>query len=241
MNGMEHFEYFKGLATTNARIDGLVADFSGMEKLWEVVNKTLRRLSLKENVQNRVSMVKSGSLDKASFDGWFAEVVRIELGKTLGIVRNKAKEKAAMAGAGSASSAVLRRMYRDEYKGAVHNLGSRKRISSRTRIEPEPDGGKSGIRRSRMVSDRTKKLRGYYGPDRSFILRFLDSGTDIRMAKTSGPTGNRSRATWGRRGSITGKGFFHTLQSDMEQAAQELGQTLIGHVENWLETQFSET
>jgi hypothetical protein len=48
-------------------------------------------------------------------------------------------------------------------------------------------------------------------------------------------------ATYGKRGSITARNwFFHTMKSDMEQAAQQLGQTLTGAVETWIEQQFKE-
>lgn len=218
-----------------------MADFSGMVNLEKVVDSVLRRLSLQSDVQRGVSMVNSGSWSMQTFDGWFSEVVRKELGKVLGIVRNKAIGKARAAGAGSASTAILRRMYRDEYGGNINIAGNRKRISSRKREVPENKGGESGIRRNRHVSARTKSLREYYGPDRSFILRFLNKGTDVRVANPYGPTGRWSRATYGNRGNIDPRSFFHQLQNDMEQAAQQMGQTLIGHVEKWTNQQFTES
>ena len=212
-----------------------------MKSLEKIIDDTLRRLALRDNVQQNVGMVKGGSMSLQEFDGWFSELVRKELGKTLGIIRNKAKQKASDAGAGSASSAVKRRMYRDEYAGNINIAGGNRRISSRTRVVPEPNGGKSGIRRPRTVKDRTKQLREYYGPDRDFILRILESGRDVFYATPEGPTGRRSMATYGRRGSIGARNwFFHSMKSDMEQAAQQLGQTLVGAVENWVEQQFKE-
>lgn len=236
----ELFTSVKGLTVTNSRIDGLMADFSGLNNLEKIVDKVLRRLQLNDRVNAYVSDVKRGNLSMADFDGWFSEIVRIELGKTLGIVRNKAIAKARAAGAGSASTAMLRRTYRNEYRVALHDLGNRKRLSSRDRVVPDPDGGESGIRRRRTVSPRTQQLRKYYGPDRAFILRFLDGGTDVRTAKSSGPTGNRSMSTWGARGNIAPRNIFHSLGSDMELAAQQLGETLIGKVEKWVEQAFTE-
>lgn len=233
--------YNSSLVTTNARIEGLMADFSGMDNLEKIVSSVLHRLDLQSDVRRGVDMIANGSWSIQSFDGWFSEVVRKELGKTLGIVRNKAIAKARAAGAGSASTAVLRRMYRDEYGGNINIAGNRKRISNRKREVPENKGGESGIRRDRYVSARTKELREYYGPDRSFILRFLNKGTDVRTASPYGPTGRGSRATYGNRGSINPRSFFHQLQSDMEQAAQQMGQTLIGHVEEWTKQQFTES
>lgn len=226
---------------TNAVISGISADFKGLDKLDDIIHKTLQRLNLKSEVQKGISMLHEGAWSIQAFDGWFAPIVRAELGKVLGIVRNKAIAKARAAGAGSASTAVLRRTYRNEYAEAVHDLGNHTRISSRERVVPEPTGGRSGIRRLRTVSDRTKNIQKYYGPDRSFILRFLDGGTNTRTAKASGPTGPGSKATYGVRGSIAPRSFFHSLSADMEQAANQLGETLIGHVEKWTEQVFTET
>lgn len=231
----EYINSFKGLSSTNARIDGLMADFSGLQNLEKAVDSVLRKLSLSDKVQANVAYTKSGHYTRAQFDMWFAEVVRIELGKVLGIMRNKAVQKASLgAKAGSASSAVLRRMYKGEYAGNINIGGNRGRISSRRRLY-EP-----GTIKPRHVSQRTRNINEYYGPDRSFILRFLEFGTDVRTAKTFGPTGRRSTASWGGRGSIDPRSFFHSMSSDMEQAAQQLGHTLTGYVEDWIEKAFKE-
>lgn len=231
---------FAGLNVTNSQIDSLRADFSGLNKLDSIVDKVLNRLALQSRTQHYVGQVKSGQLKMGEFDYWFADEVRRELGKVLGIVRNKAIAKARAAGAGSSSSAVLRRIYKNSFTGALHILGNRGRLSSRERIVPEPTGGVSGIRRNRTVSKRTEQIRKYYGPDRSFILRFLEGGTDVRTANPSGPTGRGSKATYGARGNIQPRSFFHTLGADMEQAAQQLGETLIQHVEEFVQKQFTE-
>lgn len=233
---------FTGLNVTNNRIEGLMADFSGLNKLDRVVSSVLKKLALRDNVTQQVRMVKSGNLSMQEFDGWFSELVRAELGKVLGIVRNKAVGKARSAGrAGSASSAVLRRTYRDEYAVNINIAENRRRITSKKRVVPEPDGGKSGIRRPRTVKDRTRQLREYYGPDRSFILRILDSGRDVFYATPEGPTGRRSKATYGKRGSIAPRNFFfHSMKSDMEQAARQLGYSLTEAVEKWVEQKFTE-
>lgn len=232
---------FKGLNVTNNRIGMLRADFSGLQNLDKVISSVLNRLSMTDSVNNRVASVGNGTMSRQEFDGWMSELVRVELGKTLGIVRAKAVQKARAAGAGSASSAVLRRMYKSGREGNVNIGGNNRRMSSRTRIVPEPDGGKSGIRRPRTVSKRTKELREYYGPDRSFVLRILESGRDVYMAHAEGAIGPGSKATHGRRGAIAPRNwFFHSMRSDMEQAAQRLGYTLTTAVEKWIEQKFNE-
>lgn len=232
---------FKGLNVTNNRIGMLRADFSGLQNLDKLISSVLNRLSMTDSVNSRVAAVGNGTMSRQEFDGWMSELVRVELGKTLGIVRANAVKKAIAAGAGSASAAVLRRMYKSGHEGNVNIAGSNRRFSSRTRIVPEPDGGKSGIRRPRSVSKRTKELREYYGPDRSFVLRVLESGRDVYMAHAEGAMGPGSKATHGRRGAIAPRNwFFHSMRSDMEQAAQHLGYTLTTAVEKWIEQKFNE-
>ena len=227
------------LNASQARLDGLVADFSGLDNLESIVNKTLERL--KGKASGQLSSYKSGSISKEDFDGYFAELIRVELGKTLGVLRNIAVKKARAAGAGSSSVAVKRRLYKGGDAGNINIATNNRKVSSRKRIVPEPTGGKSGIRRHRTVSPRTKKIREYFGPDRDFILRILESGRDVYYAKPDGVTGRGSKATYGKREAMAPRNwFFHSMKSGMEQAAQQLGKTLIGAVENWVEQQFIE-
>lgn len=224
---------FVGLNATNARIGMLMADFKGLKDLEKIVDDTLRRLSLRDATQQNVAMVKGGSMSRADFDGWFAEVVRKELGKTLGIVRAKAIQRVPGGAARSATkTAISRRMYKNELGGNINILGNRKRISFKTRTY-EP-----GTIRPRSVSERTRKLNEYYGPDRAFILRFLEYGTDVRTAKPAGPTGRGSRASYGNRGIIGARSFFGGAQADMEAAANALGTTLVNYVEKWVDKVF---
>lgn len=230
-----------GLNATNARIGSLMADFSGLNNLEKHIDKVLNSLSLQDNVQQSMSMVRSGAMSREVFDGWFAEVVRKEMGKKLGILRAIAVKKAREAGAGSAASAVLRRTYKNSFGVNVNIAGHRGRLSSRTRMVPDPDGGASGIHRNRSVKPRTQTLREYYGPDRDFILRIFSEGRDVFRATPEGPTGRGSKATYGKRGAMAPRwNFVHSMQSDMQQAAKQLGVDLTGYVEKWIETQFKE-
>ena len=147
---MEIWSGFKGLNVTNSRIEGLSADFSGLNKLDEIIDDVLRRLVLRDNVQKSIEMVKGGSMSVQDFDGYFSEIVRKELGKTLGIIRNKAIAKARSAGAGSASTAITRRMYKDEYAGNNNILGNRKRISSRKRLYTPGTQKKRSVSKNRV-------------------------------------------------------------------------------------------
>ena len=82
-----------GLNATNNRIGMLMADFSGLKNLEKHVDEVLRSISLKDNVQQSMSMVRSGAMSREVFDGWMAELVRKEMGKTLAIIRAKADRK----------------------------------------------------------------------------------------------------------------------------------------------------
>lgn len=229
------------LSQTQHRIEMLRADFSGLENLNEVITSVLKKLDTDSSVQTGMQMLKNGSWSLEAFDGWFEPLVRAELGKVLAIVRANAVKKARDNGAGTAAGAVLRRQYKDELAGNINIASPGRRLSSMKRVVDEPDGGRSGIRRERTVKDRTKQLREYYGPDRGFILRILEGGRDVFMATPDGPTGRGSKATYGRRGAIGARNwFFHSMHSDMEQAAQQLGQTLTTAVEKWVEQSFTE-
>ena len=229
------------LSQTQQRIAMLQADFSGLDDLNKIIIDVLKRLDTSDSVQRQLQGVQNGTVTLAQFDGWFEPVVRAELGKTLAIERAKAVRKARDNGAGSAAGAVLRRQYKDRLAANINIASPGRRLSSMKRKVDEPDGGKSGIRRERTVKDRTQQLREYYGPDRGFILRILESGRDVFMATPEGPTGRGSKATYGRRGAIGARNwFFHSMKSDMEQAAQQLGQTLTTAVEKWVEQSFTE-
>ena len=230
-----------GLPQTTDRVNMLVSDFSGLVNLDSIVERALKQISLSDNVQRNVALKKSGAISASDFDASFAEVVRVELGKTLGIIRAKAVSKAAAAGAGSASGAVMRRSYKNEYGGNINIGGHRGRMSSRSRVVPPPDGGKSGIRRVRTVKERTKRINEYYGPDRDFILRIFSEGRDVFRATPEGAVGRRSMATYGVRGAMSPRwNFVNSMQSDMMEAAEQLGFDLTKWVENFIETKFTE-
>lgn len=68
---------------------------------------------------------------------------------------------------------------------------------------------------------RTESVDTYFGKDRAFILRFLNSGTDIRMA------GSRGGRLSGNRGSITARNWFQNMAPhEMELAAENLSNVI---------------
>jgi hypothetical protein len=70
-------------------------------------------------------------------------------------------------------------------------------------------------------SARTESVDTYFGKDRAFILRFLNSGTDVRMA------GSRGGRLSGNRGSITARNWFGNMAPhEMELAAENLSNVI---------------
>lgn len=232
--------YLDQLHATSGNINFLRAEYEGLEKVNEIITKVLKRLQARADVQQQWSTMQGSNMTMADFDGWFAPLVRKELGKTLAIVRAKAMQKVP-ANAKADASAILRRQYKNDLAGNINILTNKKRISYKTRTYPERTGGASGIRRPRTVSERTKKLYEYSGPDRGFILRFLEYGTDVRTAHSSGPSGRGSKATYGNRGNIGARSFFGQVKPEMDAAARELGTTLVNYVEKWIEQIYNET
>jgi hypothetical protein len=92
------------------------------------------------------------------------------------------------------------------------NILNKKRAGSPSNYEPTHTlrpGQRGGNRRPR--SERTKRLQGYMGSDRGFVLRFLNAGTNSRDTK------------YGNRGAIAGTNWFgNRSQKAMEAATRNL-------------------
>ncbi len=73
-------------------------------------------------------------------------------------------------------------------------------------------------RRNRYISSRTKQLYNYAGQSRSFVLRFIEGGTQDRIA---GSKGNK-RGGHGNRGKIKARDFMATAQTEMGKAPQHI-------------------
>ncbi len=70
-------------------------------------------------------------------------------------------------------------------------------------------------------SERTNQVDSYFGRDRAFILRFLNSGTSDRMA------GSRGGRLSGNRGSIAARNWFDRMAlRQMDAAADNLGKLI---------------
>lgn len=121
-----------------------------------------------------------------------------------------------------AYQAVKTVTYRDANGGNV-SLYNRKNVRS-MQLYKKNRGGESGIIRHRKISNDTKRINSYYGRDRAFILRFINDGTDGRIAFTKNKSKNGVTAY---RGQIRGKNFFTTTaNSAMSQASKTIAVSL---------------
>ena len=105
-------------------------------------------------------------------------------------------------------------------KGVVVGLLNPRKEGNPTSYTPTR-GGKSGRLRNRKRSDRTNQVDGYQGADRSFILRMLNQGTEVRFAGTRDRNIRRAY-----RGKLTAARFFDRAEPAMKQASANLGMEL---------------
>lgn len=120
--------------------------------------------------------------------------------------------------------AVKYAVYRSVFGGNVSILSRRSRSNKGYQLPPNKRGR----------SGRTEQLEGYYGADRGFILRFMESGTGERNVKrfndhsikrTARPKGKRiyKHSAIGARGKINAMGWFDASStSAIVKAANQL-------------------
>lgn len=142
------------------------------------------------------------------------------IGKVLRDTRNKVA-KDVRQGIGSdprrAYQAVRRSLYRKILGGNISILSGRSAGNGRDfspvrKIDTHPhQRGGNRIQRS----DRTERLNSYYGKDRAFVLRFLNSGTDSRTTR------------FGNRGSIHARRVFAISAAyQMDKAVRDVNELI---------------
>ena len=139
----------------------------------------------------------------------------------------KGAEGAVEAGAKGLSTkqaylAIRKSVYRKLLGGNINILDNHRRAGQRASIPPAVRG------RSR----RTEDLMSYQGADRGFILRFLNSGTDMRTVENLNnhpirlaqrPEGKRTyKGGIGNRGRIAARNWFEPLATkELNNAAEQ--------------------
>ena len=113
--------------------------------------------------------------------------------------------------------AVRKAIYKKILGGNVNILSPYRKAGKAAPLPPESPRKKSHAVGGNRIprSRRTEDLLTYYGADRGFILRFLNSGTDNRTSR------------YGNRGAIAPRNWFGPrTQRAMEGAAQKLDEYL---------------
>ena len=118
----------------------------------------------------------------------------------------------------AAYRAVRHTVYKSVFGGTLNILsprraGARYQLQRTRKLDANPHQ-RGGNRRPR--TQRTEALETYYGKDRGFVLRFLNSGTNTRHIAI-GVNARRG----GNRGSISSRGVFSTSALFQSQAAIE--------------------
>lgn len=119
-----------------------------------------------------------------------------------------------------AYKAVKTSIYKRILGGSVSILNRRRASGKQSTYEPPrtlQPGQRGGNRVPRGA--RTQQVMSYEGADRAFILRFLNSGTQPRMA------GSRGGRLTGSRGNIKARNWFEPVaQQALNQAIERLEQ-----------------
>lgn len=102
--------------------------------------------------------------------------------------------------------AVQQTIYKRVIGGNVNILNPTKR-EHKTITVRYAKGGKSGRPRHRSVSQRTQQINSYYGKDRAFLIRMINTGKNMR--------GHSGR-----------KGFFNMTEGLMRTAAREIDECI---------------
>lgn len=105
-----------------------------------------------------------------------------------------------------AKRAVQQTVYKRVIGGNVNILRPRKMENKKITVR-YAKGGKSGKPRERSVSQRTQLINSYYGKDRYFLLRMINTGKNMR--------GHSGR-----------KGFFNMTEGLMRTAAREIDECI---------------
>jgi hypothetical protein len=121
-----------------------------------------------------------------------------------------------------AARAVKHMVYKQLFGANISILSKRHASNSRATLVRQRQLDRTPHQRGgnrRPKSSRTKQLESYFGSDRGFVLRFLNSGTTQRMTK------------YGNRGAITGNNMFgHIAPWHMEKAVEEVSNAIIEYI-----------
>jgi hypothetical protein len=184
-----------------------------------------------EGLEERIKKLGELSTQNPMMQKRIRDVIRQTLARVRKSLQGEAREGLQMEGdPRNAYKAVRYAVYRKIFGGQVNILSPRNAKKGRLyepprKLRPKQRGGN---RRTR--SDRTLELMSYMGPERGFVLRFLNAGTRVRY---NGGRNGRTDAQYdtfisnhngrGHRGSITARNWFGgASQHQLENAAHHI-------------------
>lgn len=126
----------------------------------------------------------------------------------------------------AAYKAVKMAVYKSIFGGNVSILSKRKSSNLKTSYHPPRTltAGQRGGNRVPM-SARTLAVNSYYGADRGFILRWLEEGTQNRIAGTRGGKLHGNRKRIGARHE-----FSSNAPTEMEKAIEEIAESFAEYI-----------
>lgn len=203
-----------------------------MGRLSEYINGNSRQRAGRTSERNGdVEVIGSDELAKAigsvmTTDPDMAGLIRKLIRKLLREARNRLSKDAKNyldSDPRKAARAVKSTVYKQLFGGNLSILqkragtaGAKYELVRQRKVEMNPNM-RGGNRRPRV--DGRNRLDYYFGADRGFILRFIESGTVSRLSR------------FGNRGSIRQTGWFgHTAPWQMDQAASELATAIEEYV-----------
>lgn len=121
-----------------------------------------------------------------------------------------------------AARAVKHTVYKRLFGGNVSILQKRRagsEFATLIRARKSVPGQRGGNRIKRNTDDGRNRLDKYFGSDRGFVLRFINSGTVKRQSR------------WGNRGAIAPRDMFGRIAPwHMEQALEEISQAITEYI-----------
>lgn len=157
------------------------------------------------------SQLDSMGADKIDFEMTKRKAVDRELNRVRSAVQQSARSVLGSS-RHSAEKGVRINKYKSVFGGNVNILTTKKGgVLIDTSIYNRPH--------RRFTSERTKLMESYWGQSRSFILRWMETGTSSRTAGTR----YSARGGSGNRGAVTARSFFPSAAgSAMQRAADNL-------------------
>ncbi len=173
----------------------------------------MAQVTIENNVKLERLLVSNPEMEKK-----VQKIVR----KVLTVAQKSVQRTAMPLSSKEAYLGVRKAVYKKVLGGNINIISGGKSAGKRAPIPPESQRKKSHDRGGNRIprSKRTEDLLSYAGPDRSFILRFMNDGTTTRTSR------------YGNRGAIAARNWFGPAATQaLEQSAQMFDELITKLVE----------